>query len=90
MFFLMNKKKRQGCWPQKSELGMHQNGHFQQKSMKNQKNPEINPLTGRKKNPYFLVSVLCSSHCEVQATLPMPTPPEGMKVGKDKGKLHPC
>ena len=61
MFFLKSdikqqkKSPRQGCWPQKSELGMHQNPHFQQKSMKNQKNPEINPLTGRKKNPYFLV-----------------------------------
>ena len=61
MFFLKSdiakqkKSPRQGCWPQKSELGMHQNLHFQQKSMKNQKNPDINPLTGRKTNPYFLV-----------------------------------
>ena len=48
----INKKKkspRQGSWPQKSELGMHQNPHFQWKPMKNQKNPEINPLTGRRK-----------------------------------------
>jgi len=48
-------KKRQGSWPQKSELGMHQNPHFQQNSLKNKKTPEINPSTSRKKRPYFLV-----------------------------------
>ena len=53
-----NKRPRQGCWPQKSELGMHQNLNSQQKTMKNQKNPEINPLTGRKKKPYFLVCTM--------------------------------
>ena len=44
MFFLKsdinNKKKspRQGCWPQKSGLGMHQNFHFQWKPIKKHKN----------------------------------------------------
>ena len=45
MFFskvtLTNKQKSpwQGCWPQKSGLGMHQNQHFQQQPMKKEKNP---------------------------------------------------
>ena len=58
MFFLKSDitnilKKRQGCWPQNSELGMHQNPHFQYNPLKNQKNPEINPLTGRRKKTLF-------------------------------------
>ena len=38
-------RKRQGCWPQKSGVGMHQNHNFQAKPMKNQKHQEINPRT---------------------------------------------
>ena len=59
MFFLKsdinNKKKspRQGSWPQKSGLGMHQNPHFQQKPMKNQKNLEINLPSTIEISPYF-------------------------------------
>ena len=58
MFFLksdIKKKKspRQGSWPQKSGLGMHQNPHFQLNPLKNQKNPEINPLTGRRRKTLF-------------------------------------
>ena len=49
-----NKKKpRQGSWPQKSGVGMNQNPHFQQKPMKNQKDPEINPRSTMEICPYF-------------------------------------
>ena len=50
MFFFLKsgcfsgeKKLRQGCTTQKSELGMHQNPHFHQISLKINKNPKINP-----------------------------------------------
>ena len=53
--FLGKKSPRQGCTTQITELGMHQNPHIQQNPLKNQRNPEINPKTAGKKNPYLLV-----------------------------------
>ena len=55
--FLGKKSPRQGCTTQITELGMHQNPHFQLNPLKNQTNPEINPKTAGKKNPYLLVCI---------------------------------
>ena len=52
-------KTRQGSWPQKSELGMHQNSHFQQHPLKNVKNPEIKARSTLNRQPYFLVWSTC-------------------------------
>ena len=41
--FSEKKKNRQGCTTQITELGMHQNHHFQQISLKINKNQKINP-----------------------------------------------
>ena len=48
--FLEKKSPRQGCTTQITELGMHQNPHFQLNPSKNQINPEINPKTAGKKH----------------------------------------
>ena len=53
--FLKKKSPRQGCTTQITELGMHQNPHFQLNPLKINKNPIINPKTAGKKNPYLLV-----------------------------------
>ena len=58
----LTEKKRQGSWPQKSGLGMHQNQHFQQKPMKNWKNPEINPPSTIEISPYSWVC-FCDPTC---------------------------
>ena len=47
--FSEKKNLRQGCTTQKTELGMHQNLHFQLNPLRNQKNPEINPKSTGKK-----------------------------------------
>ena len=49
------KSTRQGCWSQKSGVGMHQNPPFQWKPMNNWKNPEINPRSTIEICPYFWV-----------------------------------
>ena len=41
--FLRRKSPRQGCTTQITELGMHQNHHFQQIPLKINKNKKINP-----------------------------------------------
>ena len=41
--FLREKSTRQGCTKPKTELGMHQNLHFQQNPLKIKENPKINP-----------------------------------------------
>ena len=41
--FLLKKSTRQGCTTQITELGMHQNHHFQQIPLKINKHPKINP-----------------------------------------------
>ena len=56
--FLRKKSPRQGCTTQITELGIHQNPHFQLNPLKNQTNPEINPKTAGKKNPYLLVCTI--------------------------------
>ena len=43
MCFLWKTKTRQGCTTQKTELGMHQNHHFQQMSLKINKNQKSTP-----------------------------------------------
>ena len=58
MYFLKNyiflqKKNRQGCTTQKTELGMHQKTHFQLNPLKNQKNPEIDSKTAGTKKTLF-------------------------------------
>ena len=41
--FLRKKSPRQGCTKPKTELGMHQNPHFNTNQLKINKNPKINP-----------------------------------------------
>ena len=41
LFFLLKKSPRQGCTTPKTELGMHQNPHFQQNPLKINENPKI-------------------------------------------------
>ena len=60
VFFLGKKSPRQGCTTQITELGMHQNPHFQLNPLKNQTNPEINPKTTGKKQ---LFASLNLGHC---------------------------
>ena len=47
--YLGKKSPRQGCTTQITELGMHQNPHFQQNQLKISKHPKINPQVQNRK-----------------------------------------
>ena len=57
MFFvkrdIKKKSPRQGSWPQKYELRMHQKPEFQLNPLKKQTHPEINPPSTIQHSPYF-------------------------------------
>ena len=46
-------KKRQGCWSQKSGVGMHQNPHFQLKPVKKLEKSENQPQINHRNYPLF-------------------------------------
>ena len=50
---VFQQNKRQGCTTQKTELGMHQNPHFQKKQLKIKKKSMINLLSTIKKSLFL-------------------------------------